>query len=53
MQIFFKSFSAYVHYPDDDSYEELNLKDLIRDKHVAVSESMCLRGLSFGFSIEC
>lgn len=37
-QLFFKSFSAYVHYPDDDSYEELDLKELIRDKHVAIGE---------------
>ncbi len=36
-QIFFKAYSAYVHYPDDDSYEELDLRDLIRDKHVAIS----------------
>lgn len=37
-QIFFRRFSAYVHYPDDDTYEELELKELIKNKHIAISK---------------
>eukprot|EP00955_Chlamydomonas_euryale_P041099 351893-Chlamydomonas_euryale.AAC.11 len=36
--LFFRRFAAYVHYPDDDSYEELDLKELIKLKHIAISE---------------
>ncbi|KAG1676391.1 hypothetical protein FOA52_001186 [Chlamydomonas sp. UWO 241] len=38
-KIFFRKFTAYVHYPDDDTYEEIDLKELILAKHVAIIET--------------
>lgn len=37
LQIFFKEQKAYVHYPDDDTYEELDLRELLALKHIAIS----------------
>ncbi len=48
MQIFFGTLRAYVHYPDDDTYEELDLKELIKDSHIAFSECIPFSYVSHG-----
>lgn len=37
-QVDVKKLLLYVHYAEEDSYEEINAAEVIRDGHIAVSE---------------